>query len=46
MLTLIKGIQSIPVFKLKEQSLKKEVSWSVEVPKFAKEKFKIKNEIC
>ena len=26
--------------------LKEGVSWSLEVPKFAKEKFKLKNEIC
>ena len=36
-------MQSIPVLKLEEYSLKKEVY--LEVPKFAKEKFKIKNEI-
>ena len=43
MQTLIKGIQSMPVFKVKEESLKKEIC--LEVPKFAKENFKINNGI-
>ena len=43
MQTLINEIQSIPVFKVKEWSLKKEVC--LEIPKFAREKFKTKNKI-
>ena len=46
MLKLIKVFQSILAFKLREQSLNKEVYLPFEVPKFAKEKFKIKNKNC